>query len=201
MASEKIDRRQKRSKAAFAAAFRELLIEKEFSRITVKEIAERADRDRKTFYLHYESIDDLVDELLKDEIERIVNAIGAASLDDGGRIDVAMLFEVLSEELVSSFNQSTSVMKYIDTDRMIMRLRPMLTQAIVERDSLGLAETLGPYLEPFVAYFCAGLLGLYHQWASSESELPMERLAELAGATIAGGIAELSAAAGGNAGL
>ena len=44
MASEKIDRRQKRSKAAFAAAFRELLIEKEFSRITVKEIAERADK-------------------------------------------------------------------------------------------------------------------------------------------------------------
>ena len=91
MASEKIDRRQKRSKAAFAAAFRELLIEKEFSRITVKEIAERADRDRKTFYLHYESIDDLVDELLKDEIERIVNAIGAASLDDGGEISVSNL--------------------------------------------------------------------------------------------------------------
>lgn len=43
-------------------AFLELLEKKDFSYITVKEICEKAGVNRSTFYLHYETIDDLLSE-------------------------------------------------------------------------------------------------------------------------------------------
>ena len=43
-------------------AFLELLAEKDFEFITVKEICQRAGVNRSTFYLHYETIGDLLDE-------------------------------------------------------------------------------------------------------------------------------------------
>ncbi len=43
-------------------AFLDLLAEKDFEYITVKEICKRADVNRSTFYLHYETIADLLNE-------------------------------------------------------------------------------------------------------------------------------------------
>ena len=43
-------------------AFLELLEKKDFANITVKEICENAGVNRSTFYLHYETIVDLLDE-------------------------------------------------------------------------------------------------------------------------------------------
>ena len=41
-------------------AFLELLEKKDFAYITVKEICHEADVNRSTFYLHYETLDDLL---------------------------------------------------------------------------------------------------------------------------------------------
>ncbi len=46
-------------------AFIELIDKKDFAYITVKEICERAGVNRSTFYLHYETIDDLLHESLE----------------------------------------------------------------------------------------------------------------------------------------
>lgn len=43
-------------------ALLELLEKKDFSYITVKEICEKAEVNRSTFYLHYETIGDLLEE-------------------------------------------------------------------------------------------------------------------------------------------
>ena len=43
--------------------FREMIAETEYSRITIKELTERAQINRKTFYLHYPSLDHLLTEL------------------------------------------------------------------------------------------------------------------------------------------
>ena len=54
-ATKKIDRRQVRTKRRIRDAFMELIMEKPMEKLTIKELAERADIDRKTFYLHYDS--------------------------------------------------------------------------------------------------------------------------------------------------
>lgn len=195
MNDEKLDRRQKRSREAIRKAFRELLSEKDFSQITVTEITRRADRNRKTFYLHYNTIDDLVNEILQEECARTVDALEEALRQSSNGNDVAKFYEVLSSTLVESVNRNGSLVRHVDLPSLIAQLRPLLTKAFAERDTLGLAKSLGPYLEVFVAYFSSGILGLYSQWVELDSELPLECLSELAMSCVVGGVSSLVKAA------
>lgn len=61
--TEKTDRRAVRTQRNITEAFIRLLEDKDFDKITVAEIAEQADVNRRTFYLHYEDIYALLDEL------------------------------------------------------------------------------------------------------------------------------------------
>lgn len=58
-----MDLRIKKTKRAIRSAFAELIKEKPMEKITVKEIAERAEINKTTFYAHYETVYDLVDQL------------------------------------------------------------------------------------------------------------------------------------------
>ena len=55
-----MDNRKNKTKTAIKQAFTELLQEKSFEKITVTEITKRANIGRKTFYLHYSCIDDII---------------------------------------------------------------------------------------------------------------------------------------------
>lgn len=58
--SKIMDRRVKRTKTAVFNAVMDLMIEKESSKITVRELCQKADINKSTFYLHYKSIDDCI---------------------------------------------------------------------------------------------------------------------------------------------
>lgn len=57
------DRRKIRTKRVIKETFLELLKEKEISKITIAELADKADIGRGTFYLHYQDIYDLYEQL------------------------------------------------------------------------------------------------------------------------------------------
>lgn len=56
----RVDRRVKKTEISIRNAFEELASSRKLKEITVKELTNRADINRKTFYLHYDSIEDLV---------------------------------------------------------------------------------------------------------------------------------------------
>ncbi len=70
-----MDRRQKKSRQAILDACISLAQEKDLQRITIREIVERADLNRGTFYLHFQDKYDMMssfeDELV-DKIEKVV---------------------------------------------------------------------------------------------------------------------------------
>jgi len=59
-----MDRRQRKTREAVLNAFIELLLKKQYNKITVGEIIEKADVGRATFYAHFETKDFLLKELL-----------------------------------------------------------------------------------------------------------------------------------------
>ena len=73
VAEGKTDLRVVRTRAAIDRAFEELVCEVGLDKVTVKDLAERAGINRKTFYLHYETIDELfeaaVGKILEDYFE------------------------------------------------------------------------------------------------------------------------------------
>ena len=75
MAAQKEDRRIRRTKRLLRQALAEIMNEKDFKDITVKEITDRADLNRGTFYFHYTDTYDLrnqiEDELVEERKETI----------------------------------------------------------------------------------------------------------------------------------
>lgn len=68
-----MDRRVKKTKQQIRGSFVELIDEIGLKSITVSNLAEKADINRGTFYLHYENIDDLVDKLQADIVDSLRN--------------------------------------------------------------------------------------------------------------------------------
>lgn len=71
-----VDSRVRRTKRLIRQGLTELLKEKSIKKITVRELSERVDINRGTFYLHYKDIYDLVDQIeqeLFDEYESILS--------------------------------------------------------------------------------------------------------------------------------
>lgn len=86
------DRRLKKTDRAICRSLMEILTYKPFEKITVKEVAAHADIERKTFYLHYDSLETVLQEVeqhLADEL--------ADRLDQLPAVTPASLLEVLDQ--------------------------------------------------------------------------------------------------------
>ena len=63
-----------RTKDAIVAAFGELLTERPLSKITVKDIVDRCEISRNTFYYHFEGIPSLLEQTVKYMTDQIIQA-------------------------------------------------------------------------------------------------------------------------------
>lgn len=69
----KVDRRIARTQEAIKKAFLELMAEKKFDYITIQDIADKADINRATVYLHYLDKYDLLDKIIEGHINHMSN--------------------------------------------------------------------------------------------------------------------------------
>lgn len=73
--NSKIDLRIRRTRSAIQDAFISLMREKEYAAITVTDISERADINRKTFYAHYETKEQLLAQLMLAMFQDIIGTL------------------------------------------------------------------------------------------------------------------------------
>lgn len=69
------DRRIRKTEQALQYAFIHLVLEKDFSQITVKELCERADINKSTFYLHYRDLYDLASRIKQQLLDDVYHII------------------------------------------------------------------------------------------------------------------------------
>ena len=70
-----MDRRARRTETKLKEALITLMKTKDINQITIKELAELADINRKTFYLHYKDIFDMLDSIKKELLEEFTQVI------------------------------------------------------------------------------------------------------------------------------
>ena len=76
------DRRVRRTRARLEQAMLELLREKDARSITVRELTERADVNRGTFYAHYKDVFDLLDQMEQALFQRLTQLLSSYSTQD-----------------------------------------------------------------------------------------------------------------------
>ena len=76
------DRRVRRTRMRLQQAMLELLKEKDARSITVRELTQRADVNRGTFYAHYKDVFDLLDQMEQDLFQRLTQLLSSYSTQD-----------------------------------------------------------------------------------------------------------------------
>ncbi len=187
----RLDRRIIRSRNAILSAFERLLMEKPLADITVSAIAREANVDRKTFYVHFGTVDGLLDAIAVDVVEMIVDSVEKtlASMD-GALGAAATFFKTVNEALCNNLVLNRQLIENIPLDDFMARLRAPLEHEIAERDLLsqGLKDEMFDY---YLAFLLSGIIGIYRTWALSDGSVPIERVSEVANDLTLNGLSSL----------
>jgi AcrR family transcriptional regulator len=163
------DRRVQRTKKSIRNAFLRLLAEKDLEKISVKEIADCADVDRKTVYNYYNGVYDILDDLESDLADDFEKAI--ESFDFAAR-DVQDIFIELARLLQMRMDIYSLLMK-IDNSRLASKFMVYLRGKIEQ-----VIGRVGAYSMDKVAvaaeYVTSGMYMAYKHWFNSDRKQPLE---------------------------
>lgn len=192
----RIDRRIVRSRNAILSAFERLLMDKTLADITVSAIAREANVDRKTFYVHFGTVDGLLDAIAEDVVGMIVDSVERTLASLGSDPNeralgaAATFFRTVNEALCNNLVLNRQLIENIPLDDFMARLRAPLEREIAERDLLpmGLKDELFDY---YLAFLLSGIIGIYRTWALSDGSVPIERISEVANNLTLSGLSSL----------
>lgn len=192
----RVDRRIVRSRNAILSAFERLLMEKPLADITVSAIAREANVDRKTFYVHFGTVDGLLDAIAEDVVGMIVDSVERTLVSLGSDPNeralgaAATFFRTVNEALCNNLVLNRQLIENIPLDDFMARLRAPLEREIAERDLLpmGLKDELFDY---YLAFLLSGIIGIYRTWALSDGSVPIERISEVANNLTLSGLSSL----------
>lgn len=165
-------------------AFLAILEKKDFSYITVKEICEEAGVNRSTFYLHYETMADLLAESAQYIVDRFVKAMPqntAEFLEKLPDRPLKELYLVTPEYL-------TPYLAYIKEHRRIFRVAVEQAAVLRMKDAYGGLNqyVLTPILDRFhvtpadreymMAFYISGLMAIIDRWLRDDCRDSIEHI-------------------------
>lgn len=191
-----LDRRIVRSRNAILSAFERLLMEKPLADITVSAIAREANVDRKTFYVHFGTVDGLLDAIAEDVVETIIDSVEKTLASLGSDPNeralgaAATFFKTINEALCNNLVLNRQLIENIPLDDFMTRLRVPLERKIAERNLLpqGLKDEMFDY---YLAFLLSGIIGIYRTWALSDGSVPIERVSAVANDLTINGLSSL----------
>jgi len=169
-----MDRRVRRTKLLIRNAFLELLNEKSLSSITITELTTRADIDRRTFYLHYSCIDDILKEIETETIDAMHQLLVSMT-----GFDIDSFFKGLTKIITDNLDFWRVVSKNDKYHRLFAQckkfLKSTLNDIFYDTSKLS-AEDFDLYSE----YVAAGIISVYYSWLIAESSMSLDELTKKA---------------------
>lgn len=175
---DKRDRRTLKTESAIKEAFISLLKEKRFETITVKELTDRADIHRATFYDHYEDIYNLYRVMVGDILDDIADIYAKKQPNT--------YYEFYSE-IIDYISQRLELARHVFINSRVDHNTTMLyeiTSYLVDMtkklwmNEYGIEE-INLKLEYQAYYRVYGIIALVGHWISSDYSMPAEDLKKL----------------------
>ena len=180
---KKADRRIAKTKKAIRNAFVKLLVEKDIDKISVKEIADLADVDRKTVYNYYAGVYEIREELENDLLADLKKCTHDLVYDINDPMSVFRVFARIIEEnyevysqLITSYGPYTSAKLYYYLKELVRDT--ILTSPRVKKERIDLA----------VEFITGGMLWVYNQWFTSNKTVSLEEFTLTVGKMVVDGV-------------
>ena len=185
-----IDRRIVRTRRAIHVAFIELLAEHEYSKITITALAKRADIDRKTFYTHYSSIDNLFEDVIREHTTRGLESLSLNDLlSDPSHFAKKYLY-ALQSTLPLSKEQRVNILKHIPMHK-FMQYGTSVARERIYNSNQNLSTEAKRYINLVLEFYLGGIFRAYAFWLSGETELTLDEVIELISINVAEGLTGL----------
>lgn len=169
-------KRHTQSKAKIKAAITELLLENnDFSSITIRQITEKANINRSTFYLHYQDKYDLIDKLMHEITDNLRKELNTNSA-------------TVKEGLIHSLTYLQSQQEFI---KLIIGIAPVnfsqktrhFISKLIETTPALFYDILNPDLplpkDYMLTTYAASIESIYTHWVSTDNQASPEKVANM----------------------
>lgn len=184
---DKVDRRVERTHNAIISAFKEMIIEKEFKQITIKELAERANINRKTFYLHYESMEEILFDMTVEISDNIFESLSNQGFFTTESYDINILVNCLEALLNENYELTKKIISASSYRFFSRNIKDLIKDSFIRkvRKKVKLSE----YTMNIVGdYIASGIAKLLKDWFEDNGNLTSKDIARLASALVFGGV-------------
>lgn len=175
----RVDRRVLRTRKAIHAAFIELLTEVNFDKITITALAKRADIDRKTFYTHYSSTEDLFKDYIRTRLVDALNDIDIQDLQTDPALFCKNYLNKLTKAVPLSREQHGEAFKHVSTEKLIQYFTEVIHEEIYDRRSATVPPQTEQYIDLVREFTLGGIFGAYISWIKGDSELDFSKAIDI----------------------
>lgn len=176
---KKVDRRTLRTKRSILKALFGLMEEKDVGKITITELAEKADIDRKTFYLHYDSIQSVISEVEDNLVSTVMKFAGSAERDRDADAFFAGINRTIRENFEFTRYFVTSGAYTFFMSKVSEAFRTYVFESIIKDDSFA-SEHDRQVVSLAMVNLASGITAMYLKWFQSENSVSLEELGTIA---------------------
>lgn len=173
---KKPDRRVFKTKRAIRNAFAELLSEKDIDKITIKDIADRADINRRTFYSYYSGVYQIIDEIENEICTTFEDALKEMELKKVLE-NPYEIFDKLNTIINSDLDFYSHLLKINVNVNLASKIIELLKSEVKAsiRNQIDMDDMK---LEIMIDYSVSGMISVYQNWFNSDRSKSIEDLAE-----------------------
>lgn len=161
------DRRVRRTRYAIHSAFRALVARDGFRNITVSALAREANIDRKTFYLHYRGLDDLMAEEIRQIADQVAEALMPVSKGSAMAVNLRETLERVADLFLADREFFRSVFAEAPLDRVVEALVPAIRSRVIAQGVLPAFRDTAA-LDNLIRFYVGGVGAVFFHWFLGE---------------------------------
>lgn len=175
MTERKENRSSRRSRRMIRQAFQELLEQREFSKITVIDIVERADLNRSTFYAHYPDIYGIVDEMQEEILSRNLELFRKIEYRNILK-DPLPYLQCISSTMEENLDLMRKLGLSENVHRKIEKFQQMLEHDIMNHSDIPQEVRQSSLFAIRVHFFMGGIMNTYQRWAEGKLNCTLDQV-------------------------
>ena len=186
----KNDKRSLKTRKAIKYAFLKLLKTHEVSEINITEIATIAGINRNSFYTHYKSIGNILDDI-NNEIYSYIEEVLVKFTYEKMALDPYPIICEFSRVVINNKYITEYLLFAKSSTALVRKLKDSICDRFNE-SYVNDTQDNSPYVKYISSFVISGVFEMYHVWFRNGKDLPLDDISKLVSRIILSGISSLN---------